>query len=469
MTELQNQLAQVQPQAVELEAAVLGALMLDRTAYDDIGEILSPSSFYKEEYSKIYAAIQDLARNDYPVDLLTVTEELKKRKHLAKVGGPMELVELTNRVASAANIEYHARIIKEKEIKRRIIRTGYKMGQRGHDNATDPFDLLEEAQKDIFGITNDFYNGQIKPLSAHLPELLRNTEAARNREEEILGIPTGFVELDKQLTGLRAPDLITIAARPGMGKTSLVLAIARNAAQLQKKKVGFFSLEMSAGQLITRLISIDAQLPGHILRDPKRMSNDQFRAYCESIERLDPIDLFIDDTPGINIYSLRAKARKIAKREGLDLIVIDYLQLMGGTPGNKNREQEVSQASRGLKELAKELNVPVIALSQLSRSVEIRGGQKRPQLSDLRESGAIEQDSDVVMFIYRPEYYQIKTYDDPETGQEVSTSGIAELIIAKHRHGACDTVVLNFVDQRAEFRDWPKKADLFEDQGKAPF
>ncbi len=437
----------VPPQAIPLEEAVLGAIMLEKDALSVVLDILQPESFYLEAHQMIYRAMKRLFERSYPVDLLTVTEELKKAGQLDAVGGPYFIVELTNKVASAANIEYHARIISQKYIQRELIRVSTDVIRNAYEDTTDVFDLLDEAEKGLFSIAEKNMSRSYDTMGSLASKALKQIELLKDKEEGLTGVPTGFTNLDRLTSGWQPSDLIIIAARPGMGKTSFVLSLAKNSAVDFKKGVALFSLEMSSIQLAQRLISMEAEIPLNKLRSGK-LEDYEWQQLKTAIEHISDAPIYIDDTPGINIFELRAKCRRMKLQYDIQLVVIDYLQLMSGGGENQkgNREQEVSAISRALKGLAKELQVPVIALSQLSRAVEVRGGTKRPQLSDLRESGSIEQDADIVAFIYRPEYYQIL---EDEQGQ--SQKGIAEIIVAKHRNGATDTVKLRFTDQFARF------------------
>ena len=439
----------VQPQAMPLEEAVLGALMLYKDSIAIVIDILRAESFYSDAHQLIYKAILRLFERSQPVDLLTVTEELKKAGDLEKAGGGFNLVNLTNRVASAANIEYHARIISQKHIQRELIRVSTGVIRDAYEDTTDVFQLLDDAEQGLFNITQQNLSRSYESMGTLASKALKQLEELSQREEGLSGVPTGFTDLDRITSGWQSSDLIIMAARPGMGKTSLTLALAKNAAMDFGKGVAFFSLEMSNVQLVQRLISLEAEISGSKLRGGN-LEDYEWKQLHSVIEKMSEVPIFIDDTPGINIFELRAKCRRLKMQNDIQMVIIDYLQLMTGGGENKggNREQEISAISRGLKGLAKELNIPVIALSQLSRAVETRGGTKRPQLSDLRESGAIEQDADIVTFIYRPEYYQIL---EDEEGQ--SLKGVAEVIIAKHRNGALGTVKLKFTDQYAKFSD----------------
>jgi replicative DNA helicase len=437
----------VQPQAVPLEEAVLGAIMLDKDAIPVVLDILRPDSYYTEGHQLIYKAMLRLFEKSQPIDLLTVTEELRKTGDIEKVGGPYYLVELSNKVASSANIEYHARIIAQKYIQRELIKASTNIIRDAYEDTTDVFDLLDNAEKHLFSITQHNLRKGVESMGPLSSRLLKQLEELAEKEEGLTGVPTGFTELDRLTSGWQSSDLIIIAARPGMGKTSFTLSMARNAAVDFQKPVAVFSLEMSNLQLVQRLVSMEAEIAGSKFRNAQ-LEEYEWQQLHTAIEKMSEAPIFIDDTPGINIFELRAKCRRLKMQHDIQMIIIDYLQLMSGGSENQrgNREQEISSISRSLKGLAKELSVPVIALSQLSRAVEMRGGTKRPQLSDLRESGAIEQDADIVSFIYRPEYYQIL---EDEEGQ--SLKGVAEIIVAKHRNGALKTVKLRFTDQFAKF------------------
>jgi len=439
----------VQPQALPLEEAVLGALMLDKDSIAIVIDILRAESFYSDAHQAIYRCVLRLFERSQPVDLLMVTEELKKAGELEMAGGPYYLVGLTNRVASAANIEYHARLIAQKHIQRELIRVSTKIIRDAYEDTTDVFQLLDDAEQGLFNITQQNLSRSYESMGSLASKALKQLEELSKKETGLTGVPTGFTDLDRITSGWQPSDLIIMAARPGMGKTSLTLALAKNAAMDFGKGVAFFSLEMSNVQLVNRLISLEAEISGSKLRSGQ-LEDYEWQQLQTVIEKMSEIPIFIDDTPGINIFELRAKCRRLKMQHDIQMVIIDYLQLMTGGTDNKtgNREQEISSISRGLKGLAKELNVPVIALSQLSRAVETRGGMKRPQLSDLRESGAIEQDADIVSFIYRPEYYQIM---EDEEGQ--SLKGVGEVIIAKHRNGALGTVKLKFVDKYAKFTE----------------
>lgn len=443
--------SKITPQAIPLEEAVLGAAMLDKDAFAVVLDILKEQSFYLDAHQLIYRSMLKLFEKLQPIDLLTVTEELRKAGDLEKIGGPVYLVELTNKVTSSANIEFHSRIIAQKHILRELIRTSNEVIKNAYDETTDVFDLLDSAEKNLFEIAQHNMSRGSERVGSIASETIKQLEALPESVSGTTGVPSGFIELDKMTAGWQASDLIIVAARPGMGKTAFTMALARNAAMDFNKPVAFFSLEMSNMQLVQRLISGEAEIDVSKLRTG-RMEDSEWKTLHRTIERLADVPLFIDDTPGINIFELRAKCRRLKSQHDIQMVVIDYLQLIsGGTDNSKNgnREQEISGISRALKGMAKELNIPVIALSQLNRSVEKSATSKRPQLSDLRESGAIEQDADIVSFIYRPEYYKIT---EDEDGND--TQGLAEIIIAKHRNGALGTARLGFKAEYTKFTDW---------------
>ena len=442
-------MAKIPPQALELEEAVLGALMLEKDALSEVVDILKPDMFYKEAHQHIFKSIQALFEKSQPVDILTVTEELRLRGELEIVGGAYFVTQLTNKVASAANIEYHARIIAQKYIQRELIRLSGEIIKEAYEDTTDVFDLLDKSEQSLFEITE----GNLRRSYAGMGELVKKSieqiEALKDKTDGLTGVPTGFSELDRETSGWQKSDLVIVAARPGMGKTAFVLSMARNAAVDFEQPVAIFSLEMSAVQLVNRLISGEAELPGEKLKKGN-LENHEWEQLHHKIGKLSNAPLYIDDTPALSVFELRAKCRRLKSQHDIQLIIVDYLQLMNGSTDNKqgNREQEIGNISRAMKSLAKELEVPVIALSQLNRSVETRGGMKRPMLSDLRESGSIEQDADMVLFIYRPEYYDIT---EDENG--MSTKNMAEVIIAKHRNGSLKTVPLKFIGQYIKFTD----------------
>jgi replicative DNA helicase len=444
-----NEIGKLQPQAIELEEAVLGAMLLEKDALSSVIDVLSAESFYKEQNGIIFKAIYTLFNRSEPVDILTVTQELKRTGELEVVGGSFYVSSLTNRIASSANIEYHARIVAQKYLQRELIRISTETIKSAYEDGTDVFELLDATTQHIFEVLDSNVRKQHVGMTSLIAKAIEEIELAAQQTDGLSGVPSGFTALDRITGGWQKSDLLILAARPGMGKTAFVVTMAKNAAVEFNKPVAIFSLEMSSLQLVKRLISSETEIDqGKILKG--NLDNHEFVQLNERIKKLSVAPLYIDDTPALSIFELRAKARRLKEQQKVELIIIDYLQLMSGGPDSKgNREQEISTISRGLKSLSKELEIPIIALSQLSRQVENRpGGSKRPQLSDLRESGAIEQDADMVMFIYRPEYYGLT---EDENGQ--SLIGRAEIIIAKNRHGEIVDVPLRFIGQYAKFTD----------------
>ncbi|NEU06759.1 replicative DNA helicase [Flavihumibacter sp. R14] len=447
---MSSNLGKLPPQAVDLEEAVLGALMLEKDALSAVIDILNPSVFYKDSHQKIFSAIHTLFQKSSPVDILTVTAQLRQQGDLEMIGGAYYITELTNRVASAANIEYHARIISQKFIQRELIRISTEIISNAYEDTTDIFDLLDNAEKNLFDIAQNNLRRDSRKMDDIIRESLDNLEKIKDRVDGLTGVASGFTALDRITSGWQPSDLVIIAARPAMGKTAFVLSCARNAAVQFNKPVVVFSLEMSSVQLVNRLISGEAEIEQEKIRKGQ-LAEWEWQQLHSKIGKLTEAPLFIDDTPALNIFEFRAKCRRLKAQYDIQLIIIDYLQLMHGKSDGKggNREQEIGSISRALKSVAKELNVPVIALSQLSRAVESRpGAQKKPMLSDLRESGSIEQDADMVLFLYRPEYYGLT-----EDEQGRSTIGIGEVIIAKHRNGETGTVPLKFVGKFVKFTD----------------
>ena len=438
----------IPPQAVDLELVVLGALMIDKKGVDEVIDILAPEVFYKEQHQHIFEAIRILFEEGQPIDLLTVSEQLKKMAKLDAAGGDYYLIQLTQKVASSAHIEYHARIILQKHIQRSLIKISNEIIEEAYDDTTDVFDLLDNAETKLYDVTQGNVKRSTETAQNLVIQAKKKIEEIAN-QEGLSGIPSGFHKVDALTSGWQPSDLIILAARPGMGKTAMTLTMARNMAVEKNVPVAFFSLEMSSVQLITRLISSETGLSSEKLRTGK-LEKHEWEQLNVKVKSLEKAPLFIDDTPSLSIFDLRAKARRLASQYGIKIIMIDYLQLMtgGSTQKGGNREQEISMISRNLKALAKELNIPVIALSQLSRAVETRGGSKRPILSDLRESGAIEQDADIVSFIYRPEYYKIEEWDDEERSP---TEGQGEFIVAKHRNGGLDNIRLKFIGHLGKF------------------
>lgn len=444
-----SQLGKLPPQAIELEEAVLGALMLEKDALSAVIDILRPDAFYKDSHRLIFEAIRKLFEKSQPVDMLTVTAEMRQLGTLEIAGGPFYVSELTNKVASAANIEFHARILLQKYIQRELIRISTDITTTAYEETSDVFEILDKAEQNLFSIAENNLRNNSESITDILRKSIEEIESLKDREDGLTGIPSGFSGLDRMTAGWQRSDLIIVAARPAMGKTAFVLSLARNAAVDFQKPIAVFSLEMSSVQLVNRLISGEAEIESDKLRRGK-LDNSEWKQLHSKIGRLSEAPLFIDDTPALNVFELRAKCRRLKAQHDIQMVIIDYLQLMTAAVDGKNgnREQEIGTISRALKSLAKELNIPVIALSQLSRAVETRGGDKKPQLSDLRESGSIEQDADMVMFLYRPEYYGITQDMDG-----APTAGMAEVIIAKHRNGAVGSVNLRFVGQYARFME----------------
>ncbi len=452
------------PQAPELEEAVLGALMLEKDAFSIISDILKPESFYEETHQSIFGAIYNLAMQQKPVDVLTVVEELKKRGELESVGGAIYVAELTDKVASAAHVEYHARIIAQKYLARQLITFSSDVVNQAFDEMIDVDDLMQETESKLFEISQRNVKKDVVQINPVIKEALNNLQIAANREDGLSGLQSGFKKLDEITSGWQNSDLVIIAARPAMGKTALVLSMARNMAVNYKFPIGLFSLEMSNVQLVNRLIVNVCQITGDKIKSGK-LTEEEWIRLDSKIKDLYDAPIFVDDTPSLSIFELRTKARRLVREHGVKIIIIDYLQLMNASGMNYgSREQEVSMISRSLKGLAKELNIPIIALSQLNRGVETRQGEgKRPQLADLRESGAIEQDADIVCFIHRPEYYKIT---EDEHG---STIGIAEIIISKHRNGATGIVRMKFESEYALFKDEePQYAEFTSSMNRRP-
>ncbi len=450
VAELSSQLGKMPPQAVDIEEAVLGALMLERDALSTVIDILKAESFYRDAHRYIYEAIVQLFNNSEPVDIKTVVHQLRKNGKLEGVGGAYYIAELTTKVNSAANIEYHARIIAEQSIKRELIRISTEIQHDAYEDTIDVFRLLDRAEQSLFDVSESHIRKNYDKMSTLLNMAIQEIEERKNREDGLTGVPSGFTALDRVTSGWQASDLVIIAARPGMGKTAFVLSALRNAALDFGSAVAIFSLEMSSVQLVNRLISAEAELESEKIKRGD-LKDYEWEQLLHKTSKLSEAPIFIDDTPGLSILELRAKSRRLVAQHGVKLIIIDYLQLMTGDASKNaggNREQEIASISRALKGIAKELNVPVLALSQLSRAVETRGGDKKPQLSDLRESGSIEQDADMVMFLYRPEYYGITEGEDG-----TPLAGTGEVIIAKHRNGRLENVQLKFIGKFTKFTD----------------
>ena len=448
--QVDNTYGHLPPQALEIEKAVLGARMIDKDAYAVVCEILRPESFYEPRNQMVYAAIRDLSMDEKPVDVLTVTEQLSKSGTLDEVGGPGYVVELSSRVASSANIEYHANIIAQKSLARQLISFASNIETKAFDETIDVEDLMQEAEGSLFELSQHNMKKDYTSIDPVIEQAVKTIQNAAKNTDGLTGVSTGYYKLDDLTSGWQASDLVIIAGRPAMGKTSFALSMAKNIAADLRVPMAFFSLEMSNQQLVNRLISNVCEIQGSKILNGQ-LQRDEWDRLDKRINNLIGAPLFIDDTPGLSVFELRTKARRLVKEHKVKLIMIDYLQLMNANGMRfSSRQEEVSTISRSLKGLAKELDIPILALSQLNRGVESREGLegKRPQLSDLRESGAIEQDADMVIFVHRPEYYHI--YQD-DSGHDLH--GMAQIIIAKHRKGATGDVLLNFRGEYTRFEN----------------
>lgn len=441
------------PNAVDFERLVIGTFLIDKKGLDHSIDLLTPEVFYDPRHQVIFSTILKLYEGNHPVDLMTIIQELKKEDKLSQAGGDHYIIDLTMGVSSSAHIEYHVRVILEKYILRSLINVSANVIDSSYKESTDVFELLDKAEQSFFEITNGTIKKGFDTANSLVKQAIETIKSLKDKEG-LSGVPSGFRDIDKETGGWQNSDLIIIAARPAMGKTAFLLSMARNIAVDHKIPMVLFSLEMASVQLITRMIASETKISSEKLRKGT-LDDEEWQRLFSNVSELENAPLFIDETPSLSIFDFRAKCRRLVMQHGVRLIMVDYLQLMtagGGGKGVGNREQEISMISRSLKAIAKELNVPVIALSQLSRSVEARPG-KRPQLSDLRESGAIEQDADIVSFIFRPEYYKIAVWDNDEEGAETPTENQAELIIAKHRNGATADVRLSFLKHFARFGD----------------
>lgn len=445
--DISESLGKLPPQALDLEEAVLGALMLEKNALNAVVEFLKPEHFYSDIHKEIYSAILELFKNSEPVDMRTVVNELRKLGKIELTGGAYYIAELTAKVSSAANIEYHARVIIEMAIKRTLIEVASQIHHDAYEDTTDVFELLDKTEQSIFQISDSNLRKNYDNMRNLMARAIQELQVLKDHKDGLTGVPTGFSTLDRMTSGWQKSDLVIIAARPGMGKTAFVVSAMRNAAVDFKQPVAIFSLEMASVQLVNRMISAEAELEGEKIRKGN-LADFEWAQLVHKTNKLASAPIFIDDTPALSILELRAKSRRLKAEHNIQLIIVDYLQLMRGDAGG-NREQEIASISRALKGIAKELSVPVLALSQLSRGVETRGGDKRPQLSDLRESGSIEQDADIVMFLYRPEYYKITQDEDG-----MPTQGMGEVIIAKHRNGSTGTAKLKFIGKYTKFADF---------------
>lgn len=438
------------PSAPEVEMSVLGAMLIENDAVPKAIEVLKPESFYEKKNRVIFEAMSSLYEADEPIDTVSIYEELKKSGKVDEAGGAAYLGKLTQEISSAANVDYHARIVLEKWILRQLITASMDIARNAYEGTEDVFDLLDAAESKIFQISEEGIKESFKSMDKAVKEALELIEAIHSKNISSFSVPSGFFELDEILGGFQKSDLIIIAARPSMGKTAFAMSAARNSAIEHNTPIGIFSLEMSTIQLATRLISAEARINAHNVRTGKFRAEEGAKI-SRTVHKLSKAPIYIDDTPGISILELRAKARRLKNEKNCGLIIVDYLQLVNPSNSMESREREISSISRSLKALAKELNLPVIALSQLNRAVESRT-DKRPMLSDLRESGSIEQDADVVLFLYRPEMYQIQTFGSGDMQGE-STEGIAEVIVGKQRNGPTGEVKLKFIKDYARFEN----------------
>lgn len=444
--DISESLGKLPPQALDLEEAIIGAMTLEKNALNSVVEFLRPEHFYSDQHKEIYTAILELFKNTAPIDMRTVVAQLRKNGKLEIVGGAFYIAELTSKVSSAANIEYHARILIELAIKRDIIQIASQANHDAFEDVTDVFELLDKLEQSVFSLSDNNLKTNYNTLKSVMFKAVKELQTKANKKDGLTGVPSGFTQLDRITSGWQKSNLIIIAARPGMGKSAIVVCALRNAAVDFNIPVAIFSLEMSAIQVVNRLISAEAEIDSDKIKNGN-LADYEWQQLINKTNRLSSAPIFIDDTPALSILELRAKCRRLKSEHNIQMIVIDYLQLMRGE-SKGNREQEIASISRALKGLAKELDVPIIALSQLGRGVETRGGDKRPQLSDLRESGAIENDADVVIFLYRPEYYKITEYEDG-----TPSHGVAEVIVAKHRDGSLDNVKLRFIGKYTKVTD----------------
>lgn len=442
--------AHLQPQAPEIERVVLGALMIDKDAFSVVSEILKPETFYEPRNQKIYSAIQKLSMDENPVDIMTVMAELKRQGTLEEVGGPTYIVDLSSHVASSANIEYHSRILAQKYTARQLISFASVVATKAFDETVDVDELMQDTEKNLFELSQKNMKQDYSHVEPVVNEAIRILQKAAENKGELTGIPTGYAKLDDMTAGWQASDLVIIAGRPAMGKTSFALSLAKNIAVDYQRPIAFFSLEMNNVQLANRLMSNVCEIEGKKILNGQ-LDAEEWKRLDANVGRLANSPIYVDDTPAMSIFELRTKARRLVREKNVQVIMIDYLQLMNANGARfGSRQEEVSTISRSLKGLAKELNIPILALSQLNRTVEGRDGLegKRPQLSDLRESGAIEQDADMVLFVHRPEYYRI--FED-EKGNDLR--GKAQIIIAKHRKGGTGDVLLEFKGEYTSFRN----------------
>ena len=459
-------LAKNMPQSLEAERAVLGAVLVNTSLFDQIAEILKPHDFYLDHHQKIFSSMETLSSSSSPIDLITLTDELEKNNDLDTVGGATYIASMLDGIPSISNVEQYAHIIREKSLLRRLIHSTNEILISSYSNEHDASELVERAERAIFEISQDQVQRDFRKMSSITPEVIDQLEERYQNQMAITGVPSGFADLDEKTTGFQNSDLIIIAGRPAMGKTSLAMNMACNAAH-KGKKIGIFSLEMSSTQLVARLLSSEAEVDSHRIRQGN-LNQEDWNRVTNASAKLHDLPLFIDDTPGVSVVEMRSKCRRLKAEHGLDMVILDYLQLMSGSSfGNRggryeNRQNEISAISRSLKIMAKELEIPVIALSQLSRAPDQRKDDHRPQLSDLRESGSIEQDADVVLFVYRHDIYKRMEKKSGESSSgpesEADMDGLAELIIGKQRNGPTGTVKLVFFDKYTRFDNYTEQA-----------
>ena len=448
------------PQAIDIEEAVLGALLLEPEVVPDILDQLQADCFYKDVHKKIFEAITTLSSRNDPVDIFSVSDELSKRGELEEVGGMAYLSQLSTKIGAAAHVEYHTKVLLQKFLQRELISISYEVQKAAFDDSLPVDDLIDSAEEKVFTLAQRNVRNETKPILSVINRAVEQIEINQKREDGLSGVPSGYTGIDRVTFGWQPADLIILAARPSVGKTAFVLTMARNMVVDHHIPVAFFSLEMPDTQLVTRIMVSETGLPSEKLRGAKKMTEGEWTQLHDGLNKLSRAPLWIDDTPSLSIYEFRSKARRLVNKQHVKLIIIDYLQLMTGPPELKGmREQEVAAISRSLKAIATELNVPIIALSQLNRSVETRGGNKRPQLSDLRESGAIEQDADIVMFIHRPEFLGVQ--------DEGGFPGETDLIIAKHRNGEVRDVKMRFLSSEVKFVDYDDRP--FDEPDKASY
>ena len=435
-------LSKVPPQHLEAEEFVLGAILIDNQAMNKVLEVLSPSAWYREAHRKIFQAMIELTEVNEAIDQVTVSECLRRRNELEQIGGAAYLAKLVAQVPTAANVRHHAKIVQEKALLRNLITVATDIVASGYRDSEKVEDLIDQAERSIFEIAERKMRPSFVPVREIVKASFETIERLYEKKERVTGVPTGFTDLDEMTSGLQPSDLIIVAGRPSMGKTALALSIAQYAAIEKRETVAIFSLEMSKEQLVLRMLCSEARVDAHKLRSGF-LGRTDWPKLTSAAGRLAEAPIYIDDSPAMTVLEMRAKARRLKAERGLGLVIVDYLQLMRGRGGADNREQEISDISRSLKALAKELAIPVIALSQLSRAVETRGGDKKPQLSDLRESGAIEQDADVVMFIFREEVYR----------QTEENRGIADILLRKQRNGPTGEIQMAFIDRYTRFEN----------------